>query len=492
MLTIQPSSFQKSIYSFIDKGSGNAVISATAGSGKTTTIVNALELIPKSSSVIFLAFNKSIVTELRKKVPSHVDVSTLHSVGFAALRHTYKRVNIEDRKVHNYLKISSQTWAELDDMEDEEKTLYIARVKRLIDLARVNLITDPMLLDEIADKHNVEVLNGESTKAIQSLIGLNKINREIDFTDMIYLPNVYNLKMPKTYDWVLVDECQDLNVAQQELIQMLMHRNSRFVAVGDPNQAIYGFAGADVDSFNNLKNQPNTVELPLSVCYRCSKKIVQLAQTIVPQITYSDTAPDGVVNYKGKNSDILQGDMVICRNTAPLVSLCLQFIAQQKKAYVLGGDIGKNLQTFIKRSKKRNTNDLFAFFDAEKNNLIRKIAKKKKLTYEEAIEEKQVLLFEEKVSVISVIAEQCNIKTCEALINKIDTIFSDANEGIVFSTIHKAKGLEADRVHIICADLMPSKYAKKSWEKLQETNLQYVAYTRAKTELIFNIEYNFH
>ena len=55
-----PSVYQQKIYDFITNGSGNAVVSAVAGSGKTTTLINAIKLIPKDKNLIFLAFNKSI------------------------------------------------------------------------------------------------------------------------------------------------------------------------------------------------------------------------------------------------------------------------------------------------------------------------------------------------------------------------------------------------------------------------------------------------
>ena len=78
------------------------------------------------------------------------------------------------------------------------------------------------------------------------------------------------------------------------------------------------------------------------------------------------------------------------------------------------------------------------------------------------------------------------------LINKINIIFTDdENDGICLSTIHKAKGLEADNVYILCESLMPSKHAKKEWEKISENNLKYVAVTRAKKTLNFICEKQF-
>lgn len=78
-----PSKYQKTVYTYIKIGKGNAVIDAVAGSGKSTTIVNALKQIPSAKRVLFLAFNKAIVEELKIKIGNlpNVDIKTLHSLG---------------------------------------------------------------------------------------------------------------------------------------------------------------------------------------------------------------------------------------------------------------------------------------------------------------------------------------------------------------------------------------------------------------------------
>ncbi|MDE5831215.1 MAG: ATP-binding domain-containing protein, partial [Clostridia bacterium] len=87
------------------------------------------------------------------------------------------------------------------------------------------------------------------------------------------------------------------------------------------------------------------------------------------------------------------------------------------------------------------------------------------------------------INTLMTLSEKC--KTKHELINHIRTIFADEQYGICLSTIHKAKGLEADNVYILCRSTMPSKLAQQNWEKQQEQNLIYVAYTRAKHTLGF-------
>lgn len=496
-----PSPYVLAINDAILHGKSNLLISAVAGSGKTTSIVGALKLInTEVNPTMFCAFNKSIVKELSERVPKSVVVGTMHSIGWKAIIKYFKqfRPQLDDRKYDKLLKILAPTWDLVglngEPMNDEEFQDYCFRVLKLTHLGRANMVdlsNGVAELEELAEKHNIEIYNGECKNALNVIKVGNRDTTNYDFTDMIYIPAVKKIPMDK-YKFVFVDECQDLNRAQQEILKLLIDPNGgRFVAVGDPAQAIYGFAGADVESFSRLKEIPNTIELPLSVCYRCGKEIIKYAQSIVPHLSYPETAKDGIVREGGKLIDIKEGDYVLCRNTAPLVMLCLQFLAQGKKATIMGGDIGKNLVNMVKKTKRQQISEMFLVLENDLQNLKNKLMGKKGLTPKEVEDERQIVIYKEKMTVLEMIVNEEKIKTADYLIKKIENIFRDEVKGIVFSTIHKSKGLEADRVHIICRELMPSKYAKKAWEKEQEKNLAYVAYTRAKSELIFNDEFKY-
>ena len=163
-----PSVYQQKIYDFITIGSGNAVVSAVAGSGKTTTLINAINLIPKEKNVIFLAFNKSIANEIRERVPQgslNIDVKTVHSYGYSAIQKSFS-CEIENgkyRKILNDIILYHQTteikvldkyafdgkviklcndFAFQDGESEliEDKQGYFNRVISLCDLGRLNLI----------------------------------------------------------------------------------------------------------------------------------------------------------------------------------------------------------------------------------------------------------------------------------------------------------------------------------------------------------------
>lgn len=487
-MKFQPSKYQQAIYDFISEGQGNLVIDAVAGSGKTTTIVNAIELIDSSQSVLFLAFNKSIVEELKIKLEwfSNVEVSTIHSLGARSLTSTFKtKIDGDKYKAHFNRGLETGLYRPTNsEMEVEEYETYKGNIRKLIDLVRVNLCSSVDQFQDLAFQHGLFLVDNEVSIAADVVRWGYKSIETIDFTDMIYFPALKKINMPK-YDWIFIDECQDLNAAQRTTVLKCLAEGGRFVAVGDPKQAIYGFAGADIESFNILKNTPNTTCLPLSVCYRCDESIIDLAKDKVPYIEARPNAPYGEVEFDAHYSKVKDGDMIICRNVAPLTSLCMHYISNGIKAYIKGGDIGTNLINMIKNTKRVYVEDAIAILNKEYNKILKRVSDAQKCTLIEAQEAPQCQTYLDKIEAIKAIAN--TLKTSEAVINRINTIFSDTNKsGICLSSIHKSKGLEADRVFILNRDMLYNKRAMKiDWMAEQEHNLVYVAITRAKHYLGF-------
>lgn len=490
-----PSKYQKAVYTYITKGRGNAVVDAVAGSGKSTTIVNALRIIPSNKSILFLAFNKSIVEELKKKIGDlpNVEISTLHSLGARAIM-KMSSCKINGGKYRQYINqriedgtLQSEIYEKFSAMD---KMNWRNNICDLLDLARVNLVEDKKSIEELAFKHDIDVLDNEVERVIELIAwGRNNV-KEIDFTDMIYFPNVMNVKLQK-YDWVFIDECQDLNAAQRELFLKCVKPTGRWIAVGDERQAIYGFSGADADSFQKLRHLPHTIKLPLSICYRCDKDILILAQTIVPQIQWRDNADNGIINRDAKIEDVKDGDMILCRITAPLVSLCMKYVSKGIKAYVKGRDIGANLCRLIEKTNEDSIGAALDKIRRELGRIIGKLIAQGIVKDEtEAKEHPRFVYLNDKIESIESISE--GLTKSSEVISKIKSIFSDNNgSGICLLTIHKSKGLENDRVFIICEDKMPLKCCMNiPWMATQEYNLIYVAYTRAKHYLGFIADLN--
>jgi len=245
----------------------------------------------------------------------------------------------------------------------------------------------------------------------------------------------------------------------------------RIVAVGDPKQGIYRFRGADDRAFENVVAKLDAKVLPLSVCYRCCKSVVRVAQEIVPEI---EAAPDAIegevrsVEYKQMKKDVQPGDFVLSRTNAPLVSLCLALLAEGRSAMIQGRDVGQQLASLVKKQKAASVEVLRDSIEEWGKKECARLAAKKR----------DVQPVEDKVACILAISE--GAASVQDVLDRIAALFADTGTEarIVLSSTHKAKGLERDRVW-----LLEDTYRRRPG--VEEANIFYVAVTRARKTLVF-------
>lgn len=486
---IKWSKYQKKIFEFVEKGTGSAVINAVAGSGKTTVIVESANRVGDDKKILFLAFNKSIVGELTSRFSSsNIQCKTLHSYGLWALKRS--------KQITDTTKIDDMKWrkfftTKLPALSGNKFTTYtkgyrtiVANTHLLFDMCRINCVRGGNIPEiyAVAKRYGINVEDGihEIVSNVLEIAYIIKPGYAIDYIDMITLP-VMNDAVKKfcvQYDFVFIDEAQDLSLAQQELMKLAIKPGGRFVAVGDPAQAINGFAGALSDSFDRLKDLAGN-ELPLSVNYRCPKSVITLAQKYVPAITAHRGAIKGEVFETKDLDDIAAGDMVICRTSAPLVSLAMSMVTSGVRAYIKGKDIGETLVKMLTPAAENGDNWSTFIENAikERESIMKKIDKG-------TLTETALARFEEKVECCKALHE--HTEKPSKMIEFVKLLFDDngSDDAIKLSTIHKAKGLEADNVYILCANTTRSwTTALQDWEEQQEKNLEYVAVTRAKKKL---------
>lgn len=480
-----PSHYQQAIFDYGLNGSGNLVVNATAGSGKTRTIQEFIKrYIPKNKSWIYLVFNKKNQVEAQEKFGNTPNglVSTFHSFCLNnSIRSAYGKVKIDDKKTYRELELCSSY--------DERELRPLAA--KIVGLAK-NTLTDVDNYDaltEMCDHYAVE-LNGSAARVFEmarDVIHQSQANTAvIDFDDMLWLTAINRLPLPQ-YDYVLVDETQDLNAVQIEIVLRIRKPDGRTIAIGDENQAIYGFRGADADAMDKVIAALNATVLPLSLCYRNSQAVVRFVNEELPQIKH-ECLPDATegevltIATQDLQACVKPGDMVICRTNAPLVKPAFDLIRRGIKAVIMGRSIGEELVNLINRVTKRiNTDNLEVILSElgqyqsqECDRLLRQG------------KEAQAQALEDKVDTIFALADGC--KLLSELVDKAESIFSDDAKGVVFSSAHRAKGLEADSVFILKYELMPHPMSLKSgkaWQLKQETNCKFVALTRAKLKLYF-------
>ena len=241
------------------------------------------------------------------------------------------------------------------------------------------------------------------------------------------------------------------------------------------HNCIYSFMGSNLDSLHAIKSAPNTVSLPLSMTYRCAHNIVDEACTVFPNsIVAAPGAQEGVVGYKSY-LEANDGDFILCRNNSPLVKAFIDLLRQGKKCSILGKEYGEDLVRLID-----SVNDIFGLEQVLTN--FQEKLKAKGVKNPERNESYGTL--EEKVHVLLDLWEYFG--NLESVRDQIKNIFvENQNRGILLSTVHKSKGLEADRVFFLEPDLIPSKFAVTELALYAEKCLKFVAITRARRELYY-------
>lgn len=508
------------------------IVLARAGTGKTTTMEEGIKylrgvktkIVPSEqqkaiwkvleidkehcNTIGFCAFNRSIAEELKKRVGKlGCDAMTIHSLGRTTVYSVYPGLRQPDDN-RTFRIIQEITGVDVQTLR-EKKPELLSGLKKLVSIAKMNLVGYSKELNGLlpiedkrweedlwqlmdyyeidCDKYNTEAVK-LAPKILHRALEVVK-DGYIDFDDMVWLPVVAGMT-PYRYDMLIVDEAQDLNPCQQELV---LKAGERIVIVGDDMQAIYGFTGADSESIPNmyrkLSSRGECVQLKLTVTRRCGKAIVNHAKKYVPDFEAHESNPEGNIDTTklvymkeepgtevNNYMDVVkERDMVLCRTNAPLVSQCFRFIAQERKAIIRGRDIATGLLNLVDKMKAISVEDLVSkletYFQKERD---KENAKK-------FPNENRLMSLDDRELCMNQFIKGAG--TVQDVKSKIDRVFNDKEtEAIVFSSVHKAKGLEADNVFLLLPkdSPMPHPMAKTSWAKQQEINLIYVAITRAK------------
>lgn len=513
---------QKGVCEWVSSGTGNAFVEAVAGSGKTHTLRAACGFM--SGLVAYCVFNKKNADEAKPKLAHlpNVTPGTFHSFGFSAWRLAMGQGSgVPQMQVDASLKQRRM----LDECQVPQK--FHAAVTKMVGLAKQSVcgklwqVTDTEEWKRLISHHDIllSVKEDDSPVAysdpvareyantawsvrheitIAELIRLSAIcitwsrrvgTSLIDFDDMIYLPLVEDTPV-RRYDWVLVDEAQDTNPARRLLATRMLKPGGRAVFVGDRNQAIYGFTGADADAVDLIIREFGCQSLSLTTTFRCSKTATRLAQEYVPQIEAADSNAEGTIDYLSHDQLMLNnlpqpGSAILCRNTKPLVELAFTLIKEGVGCHVEGRDIGRGLERLATKWKTvTRVTDLLRKLEEYRYREIQKLS-------ENGFQENSYAIdsLNDRIDCLIAVSDGC--LTIDDILRKIERIFQDtdpsgARKTVTLSTIHKAKGREWETVYQLGFDaLLPSRHARQPWQRDQERNLQYVTLTRTKRDTIF-------
>jgi len=496
---------------FIHKSTGHLVIDSVAGSGKSFTLVEqcvAINHYFPSATIALVMFNSKNVPEMQAKTTKRgvlkCTVGTVHKFGFDAYKAKHGPCQVNKNKAQDAAAVLNKRHRfTFDDVNSIIRMVALAKDTGVCETLNGTVSLDQWryIIENYEVSFKQEGISMSQVFSFAQELFQETINdtSSVDFSDMIALP-LYHSYPFRQYDFVLVDEAQDINRCRLlAIIQMLKTQQypnnlgmphdaplvtGRLIAVGDRHQSIYAFTGADSKSLDNIKKHFNASELSLTTCFRCAKSIIRHVNHLVPHIRPREDAGEGLVNslpynkfeellFVGPPCD-LQTHAILCRKNAPLMRLAFRLSARNIKCRMEGRDIGNSLIYFAKKFNASTPGELGVL-------VSKHLAEQSQKLSPYALE-----TLKDKCECLTV---GCLHSTSlKSLFQYIKDIFSDSTDSpvpkLTLSSIHKAKGLEWPTVYILGENLwMPSPLAKTPTAIQQELNLIYVARTRAQYTL---------
>ena len=469
------------------------IILGPPGTGKTTTLLNIVENSLKRGiapeRIAYLAFTRKAASEAQERamVQFGFDADrfpyfrTLHSLAFKSLGLQRDEVMTDN----HYRKLGKAIGVEFKGIYDENLGIHTGdglgdKCSRVESLARVGIRS----MEEQFHLSNQNDLTLHAVKQYNnSLTTYKKRNGLLDFTDMLQR---YETELP--IDICIVDEAQDLSSLQYRMAIKASAQASEVYIAGDDDQAIFAWAGADVNKFLSLKGDKRI--LPQS--FRIPRSVHALASDVVGRIKNRYVKPwqpkleKGTVNYisddEGIDFGADEGTWLCMSRSKYLLYRIKRVVRQQGYAYTYNGqssldtDETKAITSWEKIRKGKELNrpeakNLIGFFNFN-------VKLEKKDTYRiEDLGLPEEARSKDWMAILKGLPpdEREYLRSCLRNGEK----FTDKPR-ITISTIHQSKGGEADNV-VLITDM-----GKLSWDNLgtdEENRVWYVALTRARENL---------
>jgi len=473
----------------IINSTGNIKINAVAGSGKTTTIIEYTKARPKESKILYLAFNKSVKLEAAKKFAdkglNNVKVETAHSLAYKNIvfKHNYK-VRPQGYKTNEI--------AELLNLQgnEEKHTEYVVanHINKFIAYfcnSDTQKVQDLNYLDVVSDnKAKVFVTTFYDYIESQSRLLLSKMDKgEIEITHDFYLKK-FQLSNPKlNFDYILFDEGQDASPA---MLDVFFKQKATKVIVGDTHQQIYGWRFA----VNSLE-KADFKTFHLSTSFRFSQDIANLAMEVLKWKVHLDEHKPIPITGKG-NSKEYKTKAVLARTNLGLLLKAIECVIEKKKVkhiYFEG-----NINSYTYADEGASLYDVLNLYNGKHHLIKDKLIKAMKdidelEDYIDKTEDVQLGMM------VEIVREYGN--KIPEIIKAIKDKHVDNDEKekaeMIFSTVHRCKGMEYDAIQLVNDFITEEKLEKikednkkegiNSSKLNEEINLLYVAITRTKNSI---------
>ena len=530
----------------VEHFTGSAMIIAGPGTGKTRVIaVRIANLIQKKKikpeNILAITFTNKAAEEMKNRIINLLDdktadkisISTFHAFGYNLLKQniqkTGRKGNFSIIDENDKKRIISQNF-QVEKNQINKISNQIAKLKQELKFS-----------DDISDKNLEKIFSSyENIVREQNIFDLDDLIYQSDRLFQQY-PEILS-QTQKKFQWILIDEFQDINFAQYEMIKFLTpDKKPNLCVIGDPNQAIYGFRGSDVKFIKKfIEDFPKTTIYKLQKSYRCSENILTASHKIISSKTVEESFLQGIpsdvkikisenssdkseaefvartieqmmggLGFFSMDSAVTEGQeneeigslsdfAVLCRIKAQLKSLEKAFIDHKIPYQMVGTEslfanepvktiieilrFGQNPeQVFLKEkiSKTLKVGDL---------TFLQEISQKTVTEIIQILIEKYFPINENEEELQKFIDFSTNFQDLPNLLKNIALgteidIFQPELEKVSLMTLHAAKGLEFQCVFIVgCEDgLLPySLFESQKSDVEEERRLLYVGMTRAK------------
>ena len=546
-MNFKPSTYQQDILDFfLNNPQNNMLVNALAGSGKSTTACMLSE--HSKTSDLYIAFNASVVEEFKKKIKNpKTKVMTMHSLAYSIMLYNVEQESKDSgEKPKGFGSQRSKRTVSLDNFKphkilDEEITKrygrYIEFAKRvflkdnyvnLYNLCRLTLtdMSSNKDVSRLIDDHVLFLYYGDegySAPDISEITSTLKIldtkSRQqfetqgvIDFTDMLWITfnklKYDNWEVPywALYTNIYCDEVQDFSNIQLNFLKFIKRTKGRYVFIGDFHQAIYNFAGANAQAFNQIPKMFAPVEtFDLPICYRCAKShLSRVNREYGIPILPCDDAPMGFVKTIDKNkiSEYAKaGDMVISRKNKWIAEVVLDLARNGTPIFIEDKEMVEAIKRQILSSKCTSVGTLEKFLQKVISNYNKKLFEiVSKNVHDGGNEEERLEAVLEAVAetnskidntsfLLEILegylenhASSDSISKFSNFIDKLLNTIPSPN-CVRLCSIHKAKGLEATNVFVLNEAKINYDFRNSKEQNIQEKNLSYIATTRAKEGL---------
>ena len=277
---------------------------AGAGSGKTKVLTTRYIYLAKKlgispDHILCVTFTNKAAQEMRSRVQKHMPdesggwITTFHGACNKILRDDINCVSYpknfmildEDDASAILKKIYAKHGFTLRDMKYKQALEMIAKYKHDNQKIYINYLTDPSKLKEIEnlnDNHTPNII-------IREYLEEQRKNFYLDFSDLLYFVlyifaenSEIRKKWQNHFEYIQVDEFQDVTASEYALVQILSQRHENLFVVGDPDQTIYSFRGADVKIFLNFNRDfKNAKTIILSKNYRSTPEILNVSNSLI-------------------------------------------------------------------------------------------------------------------------------------------------------------------------------------------------------------------